>query len=203
PVELDWAALSRAVSGGVDEARAERASEALDREIDPGATREEPAPVGWTTGPHLDRVARSYQATEDLLRDWAGPMPDVDWREYTTRVSNCIRREAAASSRAALFAHWRRRVAWFTPLAAAAAVALVAWWPNGKLSDPAGGGIPGPAAVLVALDIPSAQGRITIVFDESPAVAPASNEIEPGGAAIAIGPSWANLAETADEAYYD
>ncbi len=200
PADLDWPALGREVSDRVEDVLTARASARLDREIDPDAVEDDSETIESPVGPHLDPVARSVQLTEDCVRDWADSMPEVDWDEYKTRVSNSVRREAAVLSRATSSVRWRRAAGWLTPIAAA--VALVVWWPQGSTSIPTVHPESGPQSVLVALDMPRSGGRISIVFDEQPVESPPPAESAPGGAAIAIGPSWTEIPDTNDEAYY-
>lgn len=200
PTDLDWPAMAREVSNRIEDVLTARASARLDREIDPDAVEDDPDSIESPAGPRLDPATRSVRATEDLVRDWADSMPEVDWDAYKTRVSLSVRREAEVSSQTASSVRWRRAAGWLTPIAAA--VALVVWWPRGNEITPLFHPESGSQSILVALDMPRSGGRISIVFDEQPAEAQPRQEPAPGGTAIAIGPSWAEIPDTADEAYY-
>ncbi|MFQ5429463.1 MAG: hypothetical protein ACE5E1_04050 [Phycisphaerae bacterium] len=196
PGDVDWRAFSTRVADGVEDEWAEQASSDLDRAIDPavaGAT----APVA--SGPRLNPVAESYRGVEDALQDWARPLPQVDWAAFHARVSDAVRAEAA-SARAGQPVRGLRR--WVTPVAAAAAVALVVWGLRLARPPTAGPGGSTETVILVALDLPTSGGQITFSFDETPAAGARAVEPPAGGAGIAVGPRHDELEDIDDAAYF-
>lgn len=205
PGGVDWQSFSGAVSGRIEEDAERQASAQLDRAIDPAAVLHDATTS--SAGPRMNPAAQGYQATEELLQDWARPLPDVDWDAFSSRVSAAVRREAAGSDRGVGGArHWRRAAGWLAPLAAAACIALLVW--GNRASIPTGTVSSEPAGpqVFVALMVPHSAGSVSIAFDESPAETTAETTVDDsnpqGGLAIAIGPPRAAGSETYDEAYF-
>jgi len=208
--DVDWDAFKLAVSARVSEASEKEASAALDARIDPAAGE------AAATGPRLEKVAREYEAVEELVEDWAGSVPEVDWAGFKHRVSQAVREEAASLGRDAILAsaveiekdsarwRWRKVSARLAsigaPLAAAAAIVLFVLWPHGgSVTEPTSGG-GDSRIVLVSLDVPGSAGRISIAFDEAPA---GVEEISPkGGVAMAVTPRNGDAAEPIDEAFF-
>jgi hypothetical protein len=168
-------------------------------------------------------------AVDDLVRGAVPPMPEVDWDRFKTRVSSAVRRDAASrageSSEAqkadagvrVLRRRWRRTVTWVAtvgaPLAAAAAIAIAVWWPGtaSQLSSPHA--MPVAPMVVVALDVPTATGRVAISYDQAqpggyvePSAPDADGGVDQaavgGGLAIAIESSAAEPSESADDALF-
>ena len=205
PAGVDWQSFSGAVSGRIEEDAEKQASAQLDRAIDPAAAPHDAATS--PAGPRMNPAAQGYQATEELLHDWARPLPEVDWDAFSSRVSAAVRREAAGGDRAVGRArHWRRAAGWLAPVAAAACITLVVW--SNRTSIPRGTESSGPAGprVFVALMLPQSAGNVSISFDESPAEPAAgtttSDENPQGGVAIAIGPPRVVGLDVYDEAYF-
>ena len=198
PADLNWNTLSKSVASRIEEDLAIEASARLDRAIDPAA--EGPAPP---IGPRLNPTAESFQATEELLRDWAGPLPEVDWDAYAARVSAAVRREATAGGqKAGRGRRWRVLAGWLAPMAAAASIALLLWWNRG--ANPTGLTNHRPAApqVEVSLVVPESTGRVSIAFEESPAGPIDKAKPLPGGVAIAVGRPSLTGSSAPDEAYF-
>ncbi|MFH1417364.1 MAG: hypothetical protein ABII12_03650 [Planctomycetota bacterium] len=210
--DVDWDAFKLAVSERVTEAAEKEASAVLDVRIDAAAGEA----ATEMTGPRLDKVAREYEAVEELVEEWAGSVPEVDWAGFKHRVSQAVREEAARLGRDAILEgaaeiekdsarrRWRKvslRLASIgAPLAAAAAIAIFVLWPHG--SDVTGPILGGGASkiVLVSLDVPGSAGRISITFDEAPA---GVEEVLPeGGVAMAITPRNSDAVEPLDEAFF-
>jgi hypothetical protein len=168
-------------------------------------------------------------AVDDLVRGSVPPMPEVDWDRFKTRVSSAVRREAASKAGDSAQVEkvdagvrvsrrrWRRTATWMAtvgaPLAAAAAIAVVIWWPgaSSQLSSPHA--VPVAPMVVVALDMPTATGRVAISFDQ----APPGGYVEPsapaadggvdqpaggGGMAIAVDSSGSEFSDSVDEAIF-
>jgi len=205
PSGVDWQAFSGAVAERIGEDTERRASAQLDRTIDPDAVPHDPATSA--PGPRLNPAAQGYQATEELIQDWARPLPDVDWDAFSSRVSAAVRREAAKSERAGVGARrWQRAGRWLVPLAAAACITLVVWGNRATIPDGNQSRAPAGPRVFVALASPQSAGRVSIAFDESPAgttIETTAEDADPrGGVAIAIGPPHVAGSEVYDEAYF-
>ncbi len=216
--EVDWDAFKLEVSARVSEASEQDASAALDARIDPTALIDPTAgeATAEQTGPRLHKVAKEYEAVEELVEDWAGSVPEVDWAGFKNRVSQAVREEAESLGRDAILdsaleiqqdsarRRWRklstRLVSIGAPLAAAAAIALFVLWPRGNsLTAPTPGG-GAPQIVLVSLDMPGAAGRISIAFDEAPTVM--EEKAPEGGVAMAVTPRNNDRIDTIDAAFY-
>jgi len=208
PADVNWQSFAEDVSGRITEDAEQQASAQLDRAIDPAALPHDAAAP--PAGPRMNPAAQGFQATEELLQDWARPLPEVDWAAFSSRVSAAVRREAASDRAIGDARHWRRVARWLAPLAAAACIALVVW--ANRDAVPTGSRSTEQAAprVLVALAVPRSAGSVSITFDESPVDTAAAatggstaGEANPqGGVAIAIGPPQVTGSKVYDEAYF-
>lgn len=143
-------------------------------------------------------------AIDHLVRAAASqPMPVVDWSAFKSRVSNAVHQEAlretatrtTTKDRRSL---WLRLGAWATPLAAAAAIALVVFLqrePALRVIKPSALK-PAQAFVQVALYVPKPDGSISVTFDRTAPEA-AVDQLEPG-TAIAIGPARTEMSAGAE-----
>jgi hypothetical protein len=200
PRNLNWSALGTAIAGRVADSAEADASALVDRSIDRSA-------IGPVTDPAAalpagtESLAGEYAAVQSLLRDWAKPLPPVDWNAFKSGVSRQIRREVSTPEpqtqrrRASLFVNW------LAPLAAAAAIALAVWWPRepGK-TKLAHSGIRVEDNIVVVVDTPTFAGSIQLSFDESFAEEAPPND-EPSVKAIAVGPRAGEWREADDEQY--
>ncbi len=200
PEGLDFRAFAGEVKARVAEQAAIDASAELDRAIDPDAEGGDPSASREASGPRFNKAVQALEAVDDLVLEAVGPVPDVDWDAFKTRVSTAVRKEAAAQTPSRTAHRWPRAVGWFAPMAAAAAVAMLVWWPSGPATPDTDGG--SSLTVAFAVDMPDQGGRVEVSFDESggaPAVQPAA---APGGSAIAIAPPQAAIADRVDDAYF-
>ena len=215
------AEIERAIAADPVVAAAARQYERLDRLL--GCWRKLPDHVDWEAFARQTAARVSAEAADEgvdgLLERWAGPMPEVNWGALKSRISGAVAEEAAGAHRQAATAasRWRRAANWArvaVPLAAAAAIALLVWWP-GSASVPRGPGAAGRPIILVSLDAPGESGKVTVTFEggEAPAgaaepewvtsggikyVGPAEAETAPssgGSVAIAVGLSSGDLVE--------
>lgn len=198
PRNLNWSALGMAISGRVADSAEADASALVDRSIDRSAI----GPVTDLTAAlpaGTETLAGEYAAVQGLLRDWAQPLPPVDWQAFKSGVARQIRREVLAG---APTVHRRRTslfVNWVAPIAAAAAIAMAVWWPR----DPGTKGLAKGRAehnIVVVVDTPRVSGSVQLSFDESFAEVEPPNE-EPSVKAIAVGPSASEWREADDEQY--
>ena len=141
-------------------------------------------------------------STDRLVREWAGPMPAVDWPALSTRISNAVREEAGRAGQTR-----RTRWSWFVkasaPLATAAVIALAAtWWITTGPKLPIDGGSSGASLVMVVLEMPVAVGKVSISFDLSPVGAPDRPDAESGGRAIAYGPKINDTLDSDADAFF-
>jgi len=110
--------------------------------------------------------AASLASVDRLLRDWAAPIPAVDWEALRRRISAAVEQEAALlksrqQHRAARTSRLVVRLARVAvPLAAAAAVALLAWWPRAELERRSNAG--GGSFVAIAWEVPRETGEIRV-----------------------------------------
>ena len=184
------AKLSGNISAKIREEAAAQASAKVDETVDPTLTTATSAVDAATV--------RDFRALDDLLQATATPMPAVDWKAFSSRVSGAVRREAKVVQRHRRFVQ-RRYFTWAlkgaVPLAAAAVLAF-AFWPNRQAVTPMA---KGPEAkpkpiVLVTLDQPKAHsGKVSVTFDE--AKPKASDEGPVSSTAIAIGPPRSETTE--------
>lgn len=136
-----------------------------------------PANVDWAS--FRQGVSESIESNELASVDAAvkgalGPMPAVDWNAFRTRVSSAVRAEArGAAARGHGSSDLSGMAKWLVPFAAAAAIAIAFFRSGGgplPVTPPNSGDQ--PTIVLVSLDIPEANGRVSIAFDETPAPEP-------------------------------
>jgi hypothetical protein len=69
--------------------------------------------------PELARVLEEYRATDRMIRQAAGEVPEIDWAEFEAGVRRGRQASRVGSG------GWRKTIRIFAPLAAAAAVAIV------------------------------------------------------------------------------
>ncbi len=136
-----------------------------------------PAAVDWPSLAKETRQAVSDEAeakaqglagVDRLIREWAGPTPEVDWTALRLRISAAVQQEAAiAQSRDRGRARqWGRSVVRIArvavPLAAAAVIALMVWWPE-AIPTPPGNTTGGSRTfVAVALEVPGRTGQVSV-----------------------------------------
>jgi len=201
PDSVDFRTFTNDLTAQVAEQAAIDASAELDRAIDPNAEDGGASTHRETTGPRFNKTVRALGAVDDLVLEAVGPVPDVDWGAFKTRVSTAIRKEAAAGALSPTEHRWPRVLGWFAPLAAAAAVAAIVWYPRGTVTP----GVVDDVRTLTfafAVDMPDQQGRVAVSFEESNDEAAHQTETAPGGSAIAIAPPPAAFADSADDAYF-
>ena len=178
-----WTSLAGDISAKVREDAAARASAHVDQTIDPSITSK---PVAADAG-----LVRDFRAVDDLLQSVAAPMPRVDWKAFSNKVSSAVRHEAKVATRHKRIVqrrvfNWSLRVA--IPLAAAA-VLVFAFWPARPIATPMAKGprIEPKSLVVVTLDQPrKSDGKVSVTFDETKP--PVGNETPLPVTAIAIGP---------------
>ncbi len=137
-----------------------------------------PSAVNWAElSQRTRRMVASEGAAETaglasvdrMLRDWAGPMPEVNWEALRRRISAAVGQEAALlesrqlhqAGRAGRFGRLVAGVARVAvPLAAAAAVALMAWWPRTELGPQPSAS--GGSLVAVAWEVPRETGEVRV-----------------------------------------
>ena len=126
----------RATESDPEAARTARDYERLSQIL--GAWRTLPQAVDWNA--LTARVSQSVatdqadgdqsRGADDLLTQWAKPLPQVDWNALSARISRAVRAEAVEKRRRSVreaLGAWGLRVA--GPLAVAAALAFAAiWW---------------------------------------------------------------------------
>lgn len=186
---IEWKDLSGNISAKVRDDAAARASARVDQTIDPSITSKAVA-----ADPAL---VREYRAVDDLLQSVAAPMPRVDWKAFSNKVSSAVRHEAKVVNRHKRFVqrrvfNWSLRVA--IPLAAAAV--LFAFWPARPIATPVVKGPPTEpkSMVVVTLDQPrKSDGKVSVTFDETKP--PVGNEAPMPVTAIAIGPPRAEAVD--------
>ncbi len=198
PLNLNWAALASTIAGRVADSAEADASALVDRSIDRGAIA--PASDISAASP-AGPEAGEYAAVQALLRDWARPLPPVDWQAFKAGISREVRREFVApaapsrTSRTALFVNW------LAPLAAAAVIALAIAWPRERAGDQtADVGRRADRNIVVVVDSPAYSGSIQLSYDQSFAEEEPQND-EPSVKAIAHGPSRGEWREFDDEQY--
>jgi hypothetical protein len=184
PLDVDWRAYAERVSSAVVDAAEQQASAAANGAIDPSAAADVPPP----TGPRLDTMRQDYRAVDELVRDHAAP-PDVDWDRFKARVSAAVRKEAATDSRSSVprrsIAGWVARIG--APLAAAAALAVLIWWPREGEFRPPTGIVSAAPIIQVAVQMPRSTGFVSISVDERPGMEDAPAQTASGGFAFASG----------------
>lgn len=184
---VDWSAQAGLVSAKIREEVEAQASARVDQLVDP--TIPETAAV-----PGLDRAARDYRAVDDLLQSSASPLPPLDWRALSAKISAAVRREAEAlqhHSTSPVLVHgpfrWVIRIG--APLAAAAVVALALWGsrPAARIAqNPHEHGRP---TIKFALQEPEGNiGKVKITFDESRPKSMATDDAPLERLGIADGP---------------
>jgi hypothetical protein len=189
PDAFDWEEFARQAADHVSRAAAGQGSEASGR------------PEALEARPGIEAVDR-------LVDDWAVPVPEVDWDALKSRISAAVREEVARAEQERVGAplRWRRAARWGArvgaPLAAAAAIAILVWWPRTELPIvPVGGDSAGPC-VVVSLEMPESVGRISVTFEEGPAAVVEGSAPPAMGVAIAVSSPTAELQDTADEALF-
>lgn len=154
----------------------------------------------------LEPIARSGEAgLDDFLAHAVGPVPAVDWNKLHGRISASVRSQATQGRRNII--SWRRKLAWFSsvcaPLAAAAVVAFMVWGPRAPHSTHSIAiSKPLKSHIVVALDAPDYEGKVTIQLDEGTRKAPIPvARSRHGGYGMADGPSAHEFPEqTANDA---
>lgn len=199
PRRLDWAALSAGVVDRLVEAAEADASAVVDRTLDPAALGPDTADaVAFRSGD--DALAGEYAAVQDMLREWARPLPPVDWEAFRSGVSRQIRREVLTSPRPAARSRLNLFVNWVAPLAAAAAIVLAVAWPREPIGQVPGEGGRAASNIVVVVDLPAESGNVQFSYDESFVEEERADE-EPSVKAIAVGPSAREWREHDDEEY--
>jgi len=133
---------------------------------------EEQAEGDWAAhaqrDPHLGLLAHQYRRLERVVRAWGSIEPPIDHERLYERLCETIHAEAAGR-----VSQWPRRIIrLYTPLAAAASLAIVAglWW-SMRSGPPTM--VPGPARVEFALvgppaAAPQAKPVVEFSFDLAP-----------------------------------
>jgi len=149
-------------------------------------------------GPRFNKASQALEAVDDLVMDAVGPMPEVDFDAFKARVSAAVRKEAALQTVSPAEHRWPRVLGWFAPLAAAAAVAGLVWYP-GSVVTPGAKDDGAALTFAFAVDVPAQDGRIVVSFEETNDGAAVQEETTQGGSAIAIAP--APVADNVDDAF--
>ncbi|MBN2561771.1 MAG: hypothetical protein JXQ75_12655 [Phycisphaerae bacterium] len=201
PEDVDWRTFTRQVADRVIENAADHTTPT------PGQTTAALSQIGAVSARR--EPPPRVQGIDRLLEDWAAPLPEVDWRALKSRISASIREEAARTCRGSTRKRpgWHQAASWVArvglPLAAAAAIAIVVWWPRTEIPVvPAIGDSDGPI-VLVSLDLPEPVGQVSVTFEEVPPDEAPGEQPLVGGVAIGVSRSsaeYAHYEEPMDEA---
>lgn len=203
------AEVRRAMSAGVEAEQTAAAYERLAHML--AAWRCPPQSVDWRAAARdISQCVEDHEGdthadrgddADRLVRQWAGSLPEVDWRALSSRISSAVRAEAAgqrARANRGAARSWIGTIG--APLAAAAAIALAAiWWtPSDSMTTTTGGA---EAIVVVELDTPSSAGTIAFGFVSTPFDEP-EPEFIPHGRAMAYATHPEDLDGMADDGYY-
>ena len=130
-----------------------------------------------------------YGGVDELIRNAAAPLPPVDWKALSSRISTAVRQEAqaAAGHKSRRTFAWTIRIA--TSLAAAAVIAIAVWGPRPDLKVAVAPTKQPKSSVFVSIEQPDNAGDVSIKFDEARPKNIIPENLAIHGSGIANGPS--------------
>ena len=190
---VDWAGQVGLVSARIREEIELQASAGVDSLIDPSL-------AGESANPLVVSAAKDYRALDDLLQTTAPPLPPVNWKALSARISAAVRREAQvarpvtdSSTNAQRTFKWIVRIA--GPLAAAAVIVLAIWGSRSATKIVTGPEKRGRPPNIKFVEVPEESGKVNITFDEARPNGPVGEDVAPAGSGIAHGPPLSETTE--------